>query len=283
MEDGYYEQVMHNQNIPAMIKYLDKESVEKYFQQDVFIPTHWHRSLEISLIENACVDIQVHGKHHYVENDFTCINSGDVHFLQGVYINENSTSLIVLISYEFLKQYYPDIDHVQFDLSIKEDHSDLRRIYSRIKDIYLSEDAYAYLEITSCLLDLLAVLLRHYQKKVTSHHLNLQQQMKDILSYVHAHYQEPLSLQKMSQIFYMSPEHFSRQFHKYIGKTFKEYLSSYRLYKAYNDIVESQISIQDIARKHGFSNVKSLITLFHKVYQETPLQYRKKYQENDIL
>ena len=107
-----------------------------------------------------------------------------------------------------------------------------------------------------------------------------QEQIKEILTYLHEHYQEPLSLSDMADSFYMSKEHFSRQFHHYIGKTFRDYLSSYRLFKAYDDIINSDMTVQDIARLHGFLNVKSFIKIFRDTYHQTPLQYRKEMSRN---
>lgn len=97
-----------------------------------------------------------------------------------------------------------------------------------------------------------------------------------VLAYIHDHYQEDLSLNKMTSIFYVSKEHFSRQFHHYVGKSFKEYLMSYRLYKAYDDVISTSKTIQEIAYDHGFLNVKSFIKLFKETYHSTPFQYRKK-------
>ena len=78
------------------------------------------------------------------------------------------------------------------------------------------------------------------------------EQMKEILTYLHEHYQEPLSLNDMAASFYMSKEHFSRQFHLYVGKTFRDYLASYRLYKAYEDIINTDMTVQDIARSSNY-------------------------------
>lgn len=283
MANYYHENVKLENQIPAMIASLDGSFIENYFPYDVFIPSHWHRSLEISLLENAEVVLQIGEKEYVIDNDFTCVNSGVVHSLRAQTIRENPHCLIVLISYDFMKQYYPDIDHISFDLSLKKDNSDLKYLYHRLEELYLNQDKYTYLDITACLFEIFALLLREYkvekQYRRTKSSKN-QEQIKEILTYLHEHYQEPLSLSDMADSFYMSKEYFSRQFHHYVGKTFRDYLSSYRLYKAYDDIINSDMSIQDIARLHGFLNVKSFIKLFSETYHFTPLQYRKKMSRN---
>lgn len=277
--DYYYEKVELTDQLPAMIGVLDKETFTNHFPNDAFIPSHWHRSLEICLHENVELILRMNEKEYIIKDDFTCINSGVVHSLYAKEIKENAQSMVVLISYDFIKKYYPQIDDVIFDLSLKDNHDDLRKLYERLKQFYHHQDEYTYLEISACILDIMTLLLREYKvDKQTLHKKTLRNQelIKDILTYLQDHYQEDLSLSFMAEQFHMSKEHFSRQFHQQIGKTFKDYLSSYRLYKAYDDVVNSQKTIQDIARIHGFFNVKSFIKIFCEIYHETPLQYRKK-------
>lgn len=225
------------------------------------------------MIEDATVILQVGDKESIIENGFTCINSGVVHSLYASALENHPQAMIVLISYDFIKQHYPDIDHIIFDLSLQKDHQELCVLYNRLKELYLHPDHYSYLNITGCLLDILSLLLRKYQSPTPNHN---QQQIKDILTYLHVHYQEDLSLSHMAKQFHMSKEYFSRQFHHEIGKTFRDYLMSYRLHKAYGDVVNTNSTIENIARKHGFSNTRSFIKVFHETYHDTPLQYRKK-------
>jgi len=273
MSTYYHESVKHVNHIPALIAILKGDDINKYFPTDIFIPAHWHRSLEISLLEDAKVVLQMGEKKQLIEDDFTCVNSGIVHSLYAQSIGKNPHAIIVLISYDFIKQYYPHIDEITFDLSINKDHQELKELYYRLEKLYLNQDEFSYLNIIACLLEILNLLLRKYQSQTINHN---QQQIKSILSYLHDHYQEDLSLDHLSKQFHISKEYFSRQFHREIGKTFKDYLMSYRLYKAYNDVINSSKTIQDIAMIHGFSNTKSFIKIFRCTYHDTPLQYRKK-------
>lgn len=278
MEDKIHERVQHSPKIPAMIGILDHQNLKQYFPSDIFIPSHWHRSLEITLIEHAQVYLRVKDKETIIENDFTCINSGEVHSLRAGVMKEDATCIILLISYDFLKQYVSDFDNIVFDLSIDKDHQPLKEMYYRLRYLYLQQDSYSYLAITACILEILQHLLAHFQTKrydIKMKSSRNQDQIKQILTYVHEHYQEEMTLQDMAMQFHISKEYFSRQFHQNVGKTFLEYVTNYRLYKAYDDVVSSDMTIQDIARKHGFYNVRSFIKVFHVAYQETPLQYRK--------
>lgn len=275
----YHERVEHKNQIPALIAILDKESVNQYFPTDIFISSHWHRSVEISLIEDLEVVVQIENKEYFVHNDFTCINSSVVHSLMGRNLGKNAQAIIVLISYDFIKQFYPELDSIAFDLSLKSNHDDLKELYYKLRDLYIHQDEYSCFSITACLLEILALLFKEYHVKkdhIPKSSIKNQELIKSVLTYIHEHYQEDLSLGFLADYFHISQEYFSRQFHRYVGKTFRDYLFSYRLYKAYDDIINSENTIQDIARVHGFLNVKSFIRVFRKAYHETPLQYRKK-------
>ena len=125
MEKFYHETVAYSEKIPAMIVELGLSDIKRYFPKEIFIPSHWHRSLEISLIENAQIRLQVGQRHTAIENDFTCVNSGEVHTISVISMQENARAILVILSYDFMKQYYPKIDEIQFDLSLYKNHEAL--------------------------------------------------------------------------------------------------------------------------------------------------------------
>lgn len=279
MENYTYEKIEHTDQIPALIAIVRKKDIDQ-FPNDMFIHSHWHRSIEVSLIEHAKCILQRGSHKEIIENDFTCVNSGEVHSITPVRFDEDVHCIILVIAYDFVKQVYPKIDQVIFDLSIKKDHSDLYALYMKLEELYLHQNEFSYLKITACLLEILNCLLENYclaKDKSMKKSARYQEEIKEILSYLHDHYQEDLSLKNMSEHFSMSQEHFSRKFHQYVGKTFRDYLTDYRLIQAYEDIIHTDLTIQDISQKHGFLNVKSLIHAFSSFYHETPLQYRKRH------
>ncbi|MFV0254549.1 MAG: helix-turn-helix transcriptional regulator [Erysipelotrichaceae bacterium] len=284
METYSYEKIIHENQIPALIAVLDGSSVVNREQITTFIPAHWHRSVEIALIENAESILKVGMKETLIKDDFTCINSGEVHSVRAQSITDQSHCIILVLSYEFIKSYCPDIDEIYFDLSLKPDHDDLKKLYYHLEELFLNQSKYTYLEINACLIEILHLLLTEYQgQRIGSESLKKNQElMREILTYIHENYQEDLKLSIIADNFHICHEYFSRQFHHYIGETFRDYVSSYRLYRAYGDIVNTNQTIYAIATKHGFANVKSLIRVFKNTYQETPLQYRLQRQLNSI-
>lgn len=117
MENYTYEKIEHTDQIPALIAIVRKKDIDQ-FPNDMFIHSHWHRSIEVSLIEHAKCILQRGSHKEIIENDFTCVNSGEVHSITPVRFDEDVHCIILVIAYDFVKQVYPKIDQVIYMLCI---------------------------------------------------------------------------------------------------------------------------------------------------------------------
>lgn len=276
-----YEKINTDENIPALIKYLSKETMLKrgYFTEEPYIPPHWHRSVELSLVEKGEVYLWVNGEKQIIrEHEFILVNSGFVHELTKSKEKETSVILVIL-PYEFLKSCIPNLDHLSFDLS-RSPQQVLRlyEIYESFKAYDIDPQPFDSIRITSLLYELVYLLARYFaiqDSETQKKYKKIHSRQRAILDYIEEHYFEDITLDTMSKQFHMSMEHFSRSFYKDFGVHFKAYLDSYRVYQAYQDVVYSGQTMQQIALHHGFSNVKSFINQFKATYAMTPFQYRK--------
>jgi xylan 1,4-beta-xylosidase len=100
-------------------------------------------------------------------------------------------------------------------------------------------------------------------------------QMRKILYYIHEHYTEGLTLEEVAKANYLSPAYVSRQFEKYLGLHFTEYLKRLRTGRAAIALCNSRQSITDIALSCGYSNPNTMILHFKDIYGQTPGEYRK--------
>lgn len=283
MENYPHERVELTAQLPALIAVLNAQTIQQHFPSGIFVPAHWHRSLEITLIENAEAILRVGNTEYTIHNNFTCINSGEVHSIhakKNATVLDNAHSIILVISYDFIIQYCPEFDNIHFDLLTNDPHTDLKELFYKLEALYTNNDAYNSLTITACILEILNLLLTKYQSSTSRPVANTkgQTQIKKILTYLHENYKEELTLESLASHFHISKEYLSRQFHRYVGSTFRDYLTGYRLYHAYEDIIHTNRTIQEIAQLHGFANVKSLIHTFNETYGDTPYQYRQKFR-----
>lgn len=288
--ENIYEKVNTDEQVPALIYYFSKETIKAsdYLYQSPYIPPHWHRSIELSFVEKGEISLWINEEEQIITaGDFLLINSGFVHEMNAKKMDDSSVMMAIL-SYDFLKHVYPDIENVCFDIhKTNEQKERLVEIYQELKERTLHPQPNDYIKINALLYEIVYILVTYYMVEdveIRNKYKNIHSRQRHVLDFIEEHYHEDLSLELMSSQFHMSMEHFSRTFYKDFHVHFKTYLNNYRIYKAYPDVVKSDCTIQQIALKHGFSNVKSFITQFKELYEMTPLQYRKHIiSKNDIL
>lgn len=94
--------------------------------------------------------------------------------------------------------------------------------------------------------------------------------------YINAHYGDSCSLNEIAQAFHYSPSHFSRLFSVEFGATYTRYLADFRLEKARELLMQTSLSVNEIARKVGIGDTGYLIRQFSKKYQLSPDKYRRR-------
>ena len=106
------------------------------------------------------------------------------------------------------------------------------------------------------------------------------------MTYIDAHYDEPITLAQAARFFCLTPEHFSKVFKQEVGSTFHAYLTNMRLEAATDDLCSGSSTISRIALEAGFPNVGSFNRAFRSRYGTTPMQYRNEHakrQESEVL
>ncbi|WP_219837842.1 response regulator [Paenibacillus sp. R14(2021)] len=99
-----------------------------------------------------------------------------------------------------------------------------------------------------------------------------------ILHYVTTHFREELSLQSLSEQFFMNPSYISQLFRKEVGETLTGYIARLRIEYACELLDQDEASIQEIAEKIGYNDYFYFTRLFKKMTGKTPTQYRSERQ-----
>jgi len=87
-------------------------------------------------------------------------------------------------------------------------------------------------------------------------------------------YHEPLSLDAMADSAYLSRFYFSRLFRSTTGTTPGRFLTAIRLYKAKNLLLETEMSVTDIAYGVGYNSLGTFISRFTRSVGISPARYR---------
>lgn len=99
--------------------------------------------------------------------------------------------------------------------------------------------------------------------------------INDTISYISSHYHEyDISTELLANMANLTPGYFGKLFSEYTGKTVNEHIMSLRFSKAKELLTTTNITINDISEKVGFTNPTYFITLFRKSFGMSPNQYR---------
>lgn len=111
--------------------------------------------------------------------------------------------------------------------------------------------------------------------------IDASRRMEDIVSYVDMYYMEDLSLEKLSNIFFLSREHISRKYKQATGMTLSMYITVLRISQAKSWLEETDKSIYSISIMLGYQDEIYFSKLFKKVVGMTPFEFRNRNVQQD--
>jgi AraC family transcriptional regulator len=120
-------------------------------------------------------------------------------------------------------------------------------------------------------------LLRHYSNRsdVTPNGPSLHtRKLRQVIDYMHAHLDEPITLSELAAIAGLSVTHFSRAFRDAAGKPPHAFLIDLRLERACELLENSELSITQIAFDCGFEQSQYFATLFRRKLGCSPRVWR---------
>lgn len=104
----------------------------------------------------------------------------------------------------------------------------------------------------------------------------VEESVRIVKNYIAEHYQEPLTREFLASLVYLNADYLSRLFKKQTGYTLMDYVTFERMERAKQMLMESSLSISEIALETGYSNTAYFTKMFKKYFDGvTPRQYRK--------
>lgn len=247
---------------------------------------HWQEDVEILAVNGGEIELTLDGASIILQAGMiVCINPGQLHSFRGMTPDAQCDIFI-----------FP-LQHLLF---MSEDH-DQRRYLRSLADgklgfpLYLSENPIApqivrqiirihrrlppaYEMETKALLLLLIVQLTQTDAFVTLRPTRHSDLCKDILTYIHRHYMEKLTVSDVATAVGISPTYFSTFFAQHFFQHFSEYLRCYRIEQACALLASTSMTVTDVALATGFSSGSHFIRQFRALKGVTPFTYRKTYE-----
>ena len=101
-----------------------------------------------------------------------------------------------------------------------------------------------------------------------------QEAVRRAVSYILAHYRDPIRLEELLRLSGMSRATFARQFQRHAGKPFSTFLNQVRLQAVCRALLDTAEPIGSIAFSHGFNQLSFFNRLFQREFGTSPSTYR---------
>lgn len=243
---------------------------------------HMHQDYEIFYMIDGEKQFFIHGQKLIArKNNVLFINKNTLHKSM---VNSRYERLVINFRDDFLMEEDRSVLHLLFQqgvllLSIKEFDSFQLIIEKMLKEYYLEHvDKNRYLQLLlsqlliECSRNLCLDESNYIHHKGNSTDLEV---INRIIFFINENYDKPLTLSSLSEQFYMHEQTISKQFKQIIGCHFTDYVNAVRITEAKRLLIETNLPVQFIAKKVGYSNHVHFWRIFKHLNETSPKAYRK--------
>jgi len=127
----------------------------------------------------------------------------------------------------------------------------------------------------ACLLELASIVLNRLLQGETAPRRDWRGKViDDVVRFLQARYLENPSLADVSNRVRLSPNYLCSLFHKYTGQTIVGCMNSLRMKRAEELLLNSNLSMKEIAREAGFRSAHYFSRTFHRMHGVSPTSFR---------
>lgn len=153
-------------------------------------------------------------------------------------------------------------------------HPEMAAAFDRMYDAYHTPSPTRRPAVLSALYGMLEMLLRRYAPAAEEE--RAYRRLEPAIRYMEAHFAEEISLEQISRLLNVCPDHCIRMFREQTNKTPMRYLADLRLVEAMKLLVETDLPMGQIAARCGYSGPAYLSKTFKDRLGRSPRQYRQK-------
>ncbi len=222
------------------------------------------------------------------ESDILVVNRTNNYSVMG---SEDNCIISLSISSQFFVTHYKEYFHYNFDCFSKEIDpgregviAQLRHLVAEIMIADSRKEEGNTLEIRSNLYQTMLMMTRFF-KKEAPHWKGVDtsdERIARLIQLIEQRYAEPLTLSELAEHENLSSSYLSRYFTQMTGMGFLNYLNRVRVKHSLDDLLYTSDNLFQIAMKNGFSTAKNYTVVFKMIYQQTPAQYRKEHQHEQL-
>lgn len=249
------------------------------------IGLHHHDFYECYLFISGDVTYFIEGKNYYLKSgDIILINSKELH--EAIINNKNIIyeRIVLWINRSFLKE----LSTKEIDLSLCFESSHRKNLLrgsielqQSIKELLgklLSLEYYKGIGYDLLYKAYITELMVHINNLAFNDILRLGDDIKKntlidgIIEYINNHIDEDITLDMLSEYFYLSKFHLSREFKKHTGTTIHRYIVQKKLIEA-KELILKDIPITCVYKQCGFGDYSNFFRAFKNEYGVTPKEF----------
>lgn len=281
---------------PRECKTQHKElQFSSHYQQAIYVAAHYHEMIELQFFVKGEADVYIGNNLYKAEaGDLVVINSGEIH---SMYSKKGVDFIVVQVDPEFLytsdkttsriKYVYPFLNSNSGNPRMfkKQDISGLNieqlitNILKQCTDMDFGFELSAKGDIYNLFFAILNYLKQ--QGKINDIAVMLENDTSNILykvfEFVKNNYSSDITAKDAAIVANLSYSYFSRLFNSAMNMNFSEYLTSVRIARAEQLLIDTDKSMTQIAYECGFSTSSYFIMKFKQKNKVPPLVFRKKF------
>lgn len=257
-----------------------------YLNDDIrSVNIHHHDFYEFYFFISGDVTYLIEGKSYYMESgNMVLINSKELH--QAVINSEEGfyERIVLWINRDFLKGLSSD----KMDLSLCfesinrknvlsvdfEQQKNIRGILNKLINLENYKGTGYELLYKAYMTELMVYINNLVFNEDSTINIGIKKSnlIDGIIEYINNHIEEEITINKISDIFYLSKFHLSREFKKYTGTTIHRYIVQKKLIEA-KELILKEMPIIDVYKQCGFGDYSNFFRAFKNEYGITPKQF----------
>lgn len=112
------------------------------------------------------------------------------------------------------------------------------------------------LRIKSCLLEMIALFIENTViEKISVPDSSSTEKLNNVLNYIDNHLSQNIAVEELAKLVYLHPNYFIKFFKKHLGTSPMQYINNVRLEKSKNLLRYTDMTITEIAKAAGFSDL----------------------------
>lgn len=251
----------------------------------IYRSPHMHREFELLMVMRGELIISCRNRRFTLcEGESALMNPWLTHELRSV--SEKTTLLILQISPQFCKNYFPTIEDLRFewqDLTGIQNKAVLRSELLQLAKAYFAMQRTYEFVCMSKLNQIFRILLLEVPWQILDVAEKRQQnignqRLERIISYIDAHSGSKLLLREIAEREGLSVSYLSHFIHERLNMSFQDYLTLVRFEKGRHLVETSNLSVAEICQRCGFSDPRYFNEIYRKQLGCTPREFRQNNQ-----